>query len=270
MNLNLFKRTLKDRFKATSMFSLGLFLYSWLVIYMIPIYPIAELMKAMERFPTEFLGLVAGGGLTMEILATTEGFISMEYLSLWWLIIVAGYSFSSAIGVVAKEMEDGTLETLLAQPLRRWEIITTRYLVNIIYLLFLAYLSVGVMWFFAQIYEVSIKTEGLMVAGFAGFLFFLLMFSFALFLSILLKEGGKAIMISIAVFIISHLINGFADFSKMIEKFRFLSIFNYYKPYEYLSKGTINWQHSLIFILFILLFSIGSLLAFKKKDISVV
>ncbi len=270
MNLNLFKRTLKDKLTATLIFALGLLLYSWLVMYIIPIYPIKDMMHLFERFPQEFLSLLAGGGMSFDIIATVEGFISMQYLAIWWLIIVGGYAMSSAIGVAVKEMEEGTLETLLAQPLKRSEIIITRFVVNAIYLASLSCLTMGSLAFFGRIYDVRLSTAGLMVTGFAGFLFFLIMFTFTLFLSLILKDRGKAVIISLTFFVASHLLNAFSDFSKNIENFRPLSIFNYYKPHEYLLNGKVNWIHTSVFVFCILFLFVGSLVVFRKKDISVV
>lgn len=269
MNLNLFLRGMKEKILATTIFAFGMLLYSWLIMYLLVFYPIKEMMTLFDKFPQEFLSLLAGGGMNLEIFSTIEGFISLEFLALWWLIIVGGYALSSAIGVVAKELEEGTLETLLSQPIKRWEIIVTRFVLNAIYLAFLSFFTVGCLAFFGNIYDIKLNISGLIIAGFAGFLFFLLMFTFTLFLSLILKDRGKAVIISLTFFIVSHLLNAFSDFTKTIERFRPLSLFNYYRPHEYL-KGEFSWSHSIIFIVLIILLLIGSLLAFRKKDISVV
>ncbi|MEW6188967.1 MAG: ABC transporter permease subunit [Actinomycetota bacterium] len=201
---------------------------------------------------------------------TVEGYLSAYFLALWWIIIVGGYVIAFATAIVGKEIADGTIEILLAQPISRTKIILGKFLACLFYLAILTFVTIGSTGLLALFYDVEIKTEGLLAVGFLGFLFFAFIAAFSLFLSVILKERGRVVILSVAFLIASHLLNALADLSETLKDFRFLSIFKYYNSMEALKTGNIPWSDALLFLGLSLLCLIASILIFRREDIAIV
>jgi len=270
LNLNLFSRALKERWIGSLTFAAGLFLYSFLIVWIMPtILKNPEFAQLFEQYPKEVLALVAGGGVEVKDIFTVEGYLSMEYLALWWIIIIAGFAITFASGVVAKEVDEGTIEFLATQPLGRSSIIISRLLALSVHLIILIVVSLGSIGLLAPLYDVKIKTAGLFGVGFVGLIFLLAISAYTLFFSVIFKGRGKAVIYSVTLFIVAHLLNALAAFNETIEKFRFLSFFHYYHPYEILKTGDIPWSDVGVFSAIVAICIILSLLIFRRKDIAV-
>lgn len=227
-----------------------------------------EFEQLLKQYPKEMLTLLAGETGQVNIF-TVEGFLSIEYLALWWIIIIAGFAITFASGIVAKEVDEGTIEFLVTQPLGRSSIIISRLLALSIYLIALIVVSLGSIGFLAPLYDVKIKTAGLFGVGFVGLTLLLVISAYTLLFSVIFKGRGKAVIYSVTLFIVAHLLNALAGFNETIEKFRFLSFFHYYQPYEILRTGEIPWINVGIFSAIVAVCVLLSLLIFQRKDIAV-
>lgn len=266
MNFNLILQSLKERKISATVFSLSLVLYVWLLASLLPFMKDLEISGLFEKYPKAVLNLLAGAA-NVDFFSP-EGFFTVEFLALWLPVIVFGFTVAFATAIVAKEVDDGTMDLLLAQPVRRSTLITSRYLALIIFLLIYSAVTMGSHYLFAQAYDFSFKTKGLLATGVHFFLFMLAISTLSLLFSLILKERGQAIIFSVAFLIASHLLNALAEFSETLKDLRFLSIFKYYQPYETLTKGTYPVKASAIFLGITAISLILSLLIFQKKDIS--
>lgn len=268
MNLNLISRGLKERWLSGSIFALSLVLYVWMLISFLPIISKSiQIQKLLAEYPKAIMNLLAGAADVNFF--TPEGFFSLEFLALWLPIIVYGFAVTFATAIVAKEIDDGTMDLLLAQPISRTTLVLSRFLVLILYLLALTVVTLGSMRLLAPFYDATFKTSGLLVTSLLFLLFMLAISSCTLFFSVVLKERGRAIITSVSIFIASHLLNALAEFNDTLKELRFLSIFRYYNPYKALSTGEMPWRDLGIFLGITLVFLIASLLIFRRKDISV-
>lgn len=272
MNLNLLINSLKERWLSTLAFTGGLLLYCWTIVAIMPMMftgiAASEWAKFMSKFPKELLSLLAGGGIDVTQLLTVEGFISLELFSLWWIIIVGGFAISLAMGIVAKDTNEGTMELLMSYPLKRETIIITRFLSSSIILAFLAFFTVYATYLISTFNDIPLTFSGLTIVGLYGWLFFEVILLFTLFLTIILKEGGGATLISFTFFLSSHILNALAGLHKTIDKISFLSIFKYYNPVQYLLEKKIDLTHLNIFLVIIISLFTLSVLIYRKRDIS--
>lgn len=267
MNLNLIYRGLKERWLSGSIFASSLVLYVWMLISFLPIIrKSVQIQQLIAEYPKAIMNLLAG---TADVdFSTPEGFFSLEFLALWFPIIVYGFAVTFTTAIVAKEIDDGTMDQLLAQPISRITLVLSRFLVLILYLLALTMITLGSMRLLAPFYDATFKTSGLLVTGLLFLLFMLAISSYTLFLSVILKERGQAIIASVSIFIASHLLNALADFSDTLERLRFLSIFRYYNPYKALVTGEMPWRDLGIFLGITLVFLVASIFVFRRKDIA--
>lgn len=268
MNLNLLKRALKDRWRGASIFGLSLFLYAWMMIWFMPVFlENVQFKELIAKYPKAIMSLFAGAS-NIDFFSP-EGFMTVEFLALWFPIIVIGFAITMATAIVSKEVGDGTMDFLLAQPISRQSLILSRFAALILYLIALVVITFGSMPLLGRFYDVTFKLKGLLVTGLLALAFFMAISAYTLFLSVILRERGHAIVASISIFIGTHLLNAFADLNETVEKFRFLSMFKYYQPYKALATGEVPWRDISIFLAIMLVFFVASLAVFRRKDISV-
>lgn len=271
MNLNLLKQSIRDYWKSSLIFVISLVLYVWLLVAIMPTMlktSNSGIEQILKSYPKEVLTLLTGGTDIMSML-TPEGFLSVEFLSLWWIIIMAGFAITFATSIAAKEMDEGTIEFLLSQPISRVYVILTRFVALAFYLLVLIGVSLGSMVILTRAYDVKLKSAHLVGVGLLCFAFLLAISAYTLLFSVVFKGRGKAVVWSVAVLFISHLVNALATFNETVEKFRFLSPFRYYNPYKILKTGNILWRDLAVFAAVLLICLVLSLIVFQKKDITV-
>lgn len=270
MNLNLLKQTIKDYWKSALTFAISLFLYDWLVVAIMP--TILKAPRGFEQllkgYPKEILAL-AGGGMSGVNLLTVEGYLCIEYLSLWWIIIIAGFAIAFTTAIIAKEIDEGTIEFLLSQSISRSSIVLTRFAALAIYILFLIAVSLGSIALLARFYDVEIRSGRFLGVGLVGFVLLLAISAYTLLFSVIFKGRGKAVIWSVVVLFVAHIVNALSEFNKTVKKFRFLSLFRYYNPYKILKTGHILWRELAVFAAVFVICLALSILIFRKKDIAV-
>lgn len=271
--ISLFKRALKDRGISTLIFAISLFLYSWMLMTFIPTFLSSELIPQFEAlfksYPKEIISIFAGGDLSISQMMMPEGFIAINFLALWWIVIVGSYAIAFGTAVVGKEIDDGTIEILLVQPISRTKIILGRFLACLFSLFLLSVITIGSIGVLGRFYDVEFKIKGLISVGFLGLLFFIFIAAFSLLLSIIFKERGRSVSLSVAFLLGSHLLNALSDLSDILKNLRFLSIFKYYNPFEALKTGNVSLGDVSVFLVLILLSLAASLIIFKRKDVSI-
>lgn len=267
MNLNLLARALKERKVGVSIFGLSLFLYAWMLMSLIPVFlKNVQFRGLIAQYPKALLNLAAGAS-NVDFF-TVEGFMTIEFLALWFPIIILGFAVAFATAMVAKEIDEGTIDFLMSQPIPRQNLILSRFFSLILYLIALTTIALGSLYLLAPLYDAKLKIRGILLTGLLALVFFLAISPYTLFLSLILKERGQAIVASVSIFVASHLLNALADFSDTLKKFRFLSMFKYYQPYKTLTTGDVPWRDIAIFLVITVIFLVGSLLVFRRKDIT--
>lgn len=265
---NLFKQAIKDHLGSVLTFAVSLFLYAWLLVAIIPTVLKAKgFEELVKSYPKAILALAAG---TSQVnIFTVEGFLSIEFLTLWWIIILAGFAIAFTTAIIARETDEGTIEVLLAQPISRSSMVLTRFAALAFYILVLIAVSLASIVLLAAAYDVKLKSANLLPVGFLAFLFVLAISAYTLLLSLVVKGRGKAVVWSVTVLFVFHLVNALSEFNKTVKKFRFLSLFRYYDPYKILRTGHILWRDLTVFALVSVICIALSLLLFRKKDIAV-
>jgi len=265
MNLNLIYRDIKDRRVSMFMMSMSVLLYALVIIAIYPVFAgNAAFAQIFKQYPKALLSLLAGGGNADFF--SPAGFLSIEFLSLWWPIIVGAYVMTLATAIVAKEINDGTMDVLLSQPLERWKLMTSRLAADVTLIFALDAVTMVGIWLFARAYAVEISTKGLFATGILALSMFIFLECLSLFFGMIM-DRSKALITSITVFIGSHLLNALSDLNKTVAKFRWMSFFKYYKPAAALTTGEVPWKDVALFLGLAAAFAIAAYIAFRRKDI---
>ncbi len=263
--LNLYWRTLKDRAISWPTVAVSVVAYVLLVVGIYPAFAdnpaFTEIIKA---YPKAMLSLLAGSSAVD--MMSPEGFISLEFLQLWGMIIIAGFVMTTGASIVAREVDNHTMDLLLTQPIDRVEYLVARLAADITMMLGLVAVTMISIWIGTQMFDFPLKLNGILAVTVLISSLYLMIECFSLALGTFM-ERGKAIIVTVAVLIGSHLLNSLGDFNDTIKGFRWLSLFNYYKPGEALSNATVPWGTVLLFTGLALVFLTIAVVVFREKDI---
>ncbi|MBE0446982.1 MAG: ABC transporter permease subunit, partial [Actinobacteria bacterium] len=191
MNVNLLFKSLKDIRISWPAYAAGLILYAYLIT---SIYPTlfrdsTEFLRLLESYPESILKIFGGGTAN---LATVEGFLALEMFALMWIIIAGAFVIAYATGVIAKEIESGTIEMLLSQPITRVSALVTKSIVLFAGTIGLVIVTLLATYLTGLAVDIELKPEGVVALGIVGSLFFLAIGSYSLLFSVIFGERGRA------------------------------------------------------------------------------
>ncbi|MBW1873518.1 MAG: ABC transporter permease subunit [Deltaproteobacteria bacterium] len=152
-----------------------------------------------------------------------EGFV---YFTMTQQLMKNVGMFGSALAIilgasaVAKEIEAGTMELLLAQPISRMRVLAEKYLFNLGVLAIPLLFSTVLVYPAALFIGENISLTALLVAGLYCFSLVAVIYSFAFFLGVLVDTQMQVIVVSLAVCLIMMILAVFKSTS-------FLSLFSY-------------------------------------------
>lgn len=267
VNLNMLWRGILDRRLSLTIYCLGVAAYGLMIVAIWP--SMQESLGTLEQlYETYPEGLRAAFGVETTI-TTFDGFLTLEYFSLMWLIIVLPFAITISTGAFAGEIEKGTMELLLAQPIRRSTIALTR----------MAYLKIGLLLIMAAtmipvmigglMVDEQLSVAGLLSLSLLGFLFFLSFGSIGFLVSAMMSDRGRSVFLVVGVLIVSYAIDLLSQFSDFVNNFHFLSLFDYYDPFRYIHDADIAWGDLAVLLgVSIIAFSAATFI-FKRRDIAV-
>ena len=255
----------KEQYQSIIYYFIGLFAYSWMIMAIFPTMKKIDLESLYSQYPEEFLKFF--GGDQMESMSKIEGFISMEFLSLFFILIVGFYVASSAGSIIAGTIEKKTMDFQLTQPISRTKLVISETVLGLLNSFLLTALTSFSIFVLGKAYNVDISNNGLLAFTAIATLMLWAFYGIALVLSSILKS--KIVVAASTIFILM----GFYVFSSMtrivdkLADYEKYSIFYLYDPQKLLMSGTINTNHALILIFILMIGLFSSLIIFNKKDI---
>lgn len=264
-SLNLLKRTLLEQKIALAIYTIGLGLYAWMMVAMYP--TISQNSSGLEQYWESFPETMKQFFGAKELSITTlEGFLSVEYI-LFWQIIILAFTIAFATRAIVKEIEDGTMELMLSYPISRLKFIFTKIVSGIIGIIILAGLSSLILYLTTLTIEDSIAFKKILYIGVASFGLFFAFLGINFIFSAIFSERSKANFTLVGILIASYLLNVFSGLSDKVEKFHFLSLFKYANTESILQDGTFELKSFFILIGVGVIGSIIAMTIFRKRDI---
>jgi len=268
MNLNLLRRTLADKRISIVVYAAGLALYA---VFILAIWPslrtnLETLNQLWESYPESIRKAFGGENMTF---ATFDGFLSVEYFNQMWVIVMTAFSVSFATGAIAAEIEKGTMEVLLAQPVSRRAVLVTRHFFFELALLFLIAATLAPIALGAPLVEADISYWGLLAFIVPALLFFTAIGSMTFLFSTLFNSRGVAVFVTLGIIIFSYALDILAKINDTIGNVHFLSIFYYWDPYRYLHGMDFAWVDLGILVGITIATTAGAVFWFERRDIAV-
>jgi len=263
--INIIKQRLKEQRNSVIIYLLSLSGYALLMISMFPQMKKMDIDALIRSYPEEIAKFFGDSG--MATYSTIEGFISMEFLSFFFMLILTFYIGSVAGTAIAGQIEKRTIDFNLSQPISRTKIILAETTTAVFYIaLIVAATSLSIL-LFTKIFNIDLSFTGLMAFTFMAALFAFAHYGIALFFSSILRSKSTVMLLTVGISLGSYI---FLSLTRLIEKLKDyadLSIYTLYDPEKLLKHGVINWHQVEILLAIFIVGLILSTIIFNKKDV---
>ncbi|MEI6499145.1 MAG: ABC transporter permease subunit, partial [bacterium] len=244
-------------------YTIGLISYTVMIVALFPSISSVKI-DYLQQLPEN---LIKFFGSDSASIMTFNGFISLEFLSLFFVLIIAFFIGSSAGATIAGSKERKTLDFQLSQPISRPTLIISETIVGLIYTMFFVIMTSASIYLSGKIFGVSINDNGLIAFTLVATLFLWAIYGIAIFLSSIMANkiavAGATVSIVMAFYIftaLTSIITKFNNFDK-------LSIFYTYNPQKLLENGHIHIHQIEALIVIFIIGIVASIVFFNKKDV---
>jgi len=266
MNIALYKQMLKRNSRSFASFSLGSSFYLLLVIALYPSIASTKSMdELLKQMPSGFLkafGLEGG-------FSTLSDFIAADYYGVLMIVILAVFSLTTAMQLVVKLVDQGSMAYLLATPHSRATIIRTQgaVLVTGLAAIMGTMTAAGLAGGYLLVDDVSFDAWSFIKMNIAAFFLFFVLSAFSFFISCVTNQAKRAIGIATAITILSYALDLAGKLSDNVSWLRSFSLFSLFDPVA-IAKGT----ESILWISLLLcgigaIFYVLAILLFSKRDL---
>jgi ABC-2 type transport system permease protein len=198
--------------------------------------------------------------------STIEGFLALEYFSLWPLLFIIFLAVKTS-GTISKHVEDRSMDILLATGYSRFRFLNEKVLllfVNFILIILSAWL--GLVLGTILIGE-SVPFTGLTITFIDSIPMALAVMGIALLISVLVDEGGKSIGIVMGVVIGEYMLQIVANLASWGDNLKYLSIFTYWDSNDAMLDQVIHPVNVIVPMSVAAITFALSYYLFKKKEI---
>lgn len=230
------RQMLKERVRSMLWWSLAIALLTLAVGLSFPTFHesasgINEIMEGMPEGVGELLG--AAGGL-----ASPEGFLNSQFYSNIFPIVLLVFGVAAAAWTIAGAEREGTLESLLANPVRRSRVALGRWVGVALLLAVLTTVSTALFVVFRQTFELTaISVEHLVAAGVTTYLLCLLFATLTFAVGAATGSKGTAIAVGAGSAAATYLIFALANFVDVFEDVQWLSPWTWFLDSSALDVG---------------------------------
>ncbi|MBU1672429.1 MAG: ABC transporter permease [Actinobacteria bacterium] len=266
MNLNLFKKTVSDRWRSTAVFGGGILAYVLMTTALYPTFrDISGIEELLDKYPKDFLRLF---GVESFDITSFGNFVTAELLGLMWVIIVVAFVLGFARSVIAGEIHDGTMELLLSQPISRWSVVTSQALAIAAGIVTLVVVTVlGIVGFGAAL-GIEIFYRGFFAFIPVGICLLLAIAGYSLLFSTLLKDPRRVVMASAGLTLAFYMLHFAGAYWRVADRMDVFGIFHYYNPASVIDSGTVPVGSLLALLAFAAVGFTASLVVFRRRDVA--
>jgi ABC-2 type transport system permease protein len=262
--MHIFRKTLKDEFLFTLVFSLAISVILFLVIQEFAIARHLDFSGFIGKVP-DVLKPIAEKFLVLNIFG---GYLHIV-ASVYWIIFTAFYTCMTFSGLVSREVERKTIPLLLSHPVSRLRVIGEKYAASVIFLVvvvFFAYVGFYTGTFHGYV-DVPYSARMLIVATSSGLAFFLALSSISLFFSVVFNEYKKAAVVSLLFFLLSYLAFFLGAFSPRWAQVKQFTLFRFFDTEKLFMMTEFQTGNIISLLVISIVFVILTVLLFNRKDI---
>lgn len=265
MNWTLFRATLHQRRTAMLWYAIGLVSYSVFIVAYYPTMQKIDITAYMANFPKELVAFFAG---SLTELTTIGGYLATEYLGFIWVLIIAAAGITFATKALSSEIDAGTMELLMSQPLSRRTLVSTRAMALAFFLAVQLLATTVPIWLTARVVDVKVDAGNLAILAVGGFLMALALSGVAFLFSSASRESGKPAAIVGGVLGVMWILHFMATNSTWAEKLEVVNIFKYWRPAELIEEGTMPTEAWFVLGGVAIITLVASVFVFARRDVT--
>ena len=264
MNWNLIRKTVSDRRRGTLIYAGSIALY---VVLICSVFPSVKNIKqeALQNYPKNLSRLFGVQSLDLKLF---NNYIVVQFLALIWVAIVGAFVISYARNMISGELEEGTLELLLSQPIERWQVLTSEGMVLLAAIVGIVVSTVLAIFVFGTLFKVGLTYGGYAAFAVLGIALFIAIGGYSFFFSALFNEHRRAVMAAAGLTLAFYLLHFAATYSRVADKIDWFGIFHYYNPFPVINGGVFPFKDILVLLLFGVVGFALALWVFRAKDIT--
>lgn len=270
MNRALWKKALHEAFLSLWAFAGILVAFCWIFVWLASTMKLAALANMLQWVPSFVFDLV---GMPRELLQTQAGQMSMMFVDPVLIFTCVGWAVSRGSDSVSGEIGRGTMELVLAQPVRRTTHLLIQSIVSVLGAVVLALACLLGLWLGLQTVELEkeLELDQFYPAVLNVFSMTFFVTGLTTFLSSWDSERWRTIGIASGVYLVALIIKMVArlwEDGKWLIYFTFLGA---YEPHHLVVQTEEAWRLSLwyngVFLGLGLVSFIAALLIFSRRDI---
>jgi ABC-2 type transport system permease protein len=265
MNWTLFRATLHQRRTATLWYAVGLATYSVFIVWYFPLIQKMDIQAYVSQLPKEMVAFFAG---SMTQLSTLGCYLATEYLGFIWVLIIAAAGITFATKSFSSEIDAGTMELVMAQPISRRTFATTRALALAVFLAIQLLATTVPIWLTALAIGVEVDVGNLAVLTGGGFAMALALSGLAFLFSSASRESGKPAGILGAILGIMWILHFMAAQASWAKSLEVVNIFKYWRPAELIESGSWPAEAWLVLGGVALVSVVAGVIVFTRRDVT--
>lgn len=261
-----FLKSLRDVLRAFAWWSLGLASYAVLIVGLWPtVRDNPALAKLEQSYPAELKAFFSFGGFDV---STAAGFLGTELYSLMVPLLLIVAAIGAGARAIAGEEEQGTLDTLLANPISRRRLTLEKWAALALELTGLAAVLFVTLAVATTVAGMDVSVGNLASATLSALLLGLAIGSIAFALGAATGRRSLAIGLSAAAAVAAYLVNGLAPLVDAIDAIRWLSPWYHYAAGDPLRTG-LSVGHAIVLAAVAVAAAAVAVAAFDRRDVGV-
>ncbi|TKJ21384.1 MAG: hypothetical protein CEE43_09585 [Promethearchaeota archaeon Loki_b32] len=247
----------------------GIGLLSFFIVALISDLDLQSMQDIFSAFPEEFLEFFGD----LAVLANPYGFWTMEMLSFIWLYAGILFIFTAS-SLLSHEVENKTIDLSLSKPISRYNFLGSK--ITFLYVFIMT--TIGIFFLItlgSMAASSTFRTEGIFLERFLAAYFSVVLFLGALamvakFMSTIFLSTKKSIALGVMILFIMFFLGEFYVYmDEAIQDIKYISIFYYFNPVDYMvNADTAIFTRDIVILGTInVALIVGSLFIFNRKDI---
>jgi ABC-2 type transport system permease protein len=263
------KTMLRDKFKFIGIVSISIVFFQEMYIALFPeIQKQADqLNQLLAAYPESFMKAFGIDSAT-SMFSSLENYLSTEMFSFFWPILMIVVAVSLAGYAIAGDVDKGTIELVLSQPISRVRLFISRYLAGAVGLVSFSLISVFSVIPWAELHNIDYDLKKFSVLAVGCTLFSLAVFGLAMLVSSLASDKGKVGMITGGTIALMYVLNIIAGLQENLGNLKYASFFYYYRGETLLGKGEFVEWSVVVLAGFALVTFLSALWIFNKRDVT--
>lgn len=265
MSPSILFKSLRDYRRSLTWWALGL---GSLSLFMCAYFPTVresavDLSQYIDKMPEAMKVIFMSTGASI---SSPSGYLNMELFSFMAPLLFMVFAIGFGARAVAGEEEGGTLDVLLANPIRRTRLLVEKFgamLAGLVVLTAIFYVSTVAG---AKIFDMNVSFVKLAEATAGLGLLALVLGTLSLALGAATGKRGMSVGTASGVGVAAYLLNTFSPLVKALKPYRFLSPFYWYFGNDPITNG-LKGAHVAAFVGVTAVFLIAAAFAFERRDV---